>query len=691
MQIRQIRVFTVLFIFSFGVLQAGAAQANTNAQQQLQQVESLIQERQYPAALTILNQYLPADSPYAPEWQFWKGLCYYHLNKLSLAEETFQALATAKDFEIEESWYFLGKVFLAKHEFSKAGSCFKNFLYYLEPNDPYRDMVRDEIERCAFGIQILLSRSSIIMENLGPRVNTTFDEFAPVLDQKNTGILYFSSTRPGIAADRMKNGSCSSDIFQCSFDGQRWYGAAPAPVLATSKHEVLVGIDQFSNFLIAEGNRLGEGVVISYNKERKIREQLLAPLVPHYGDVALQLVGDTLLYFASKRPGGFGGLDLYETKLIGGTWSAPKNLGARINTAYDDTFPCLAPDGKTLFFSSNAPIHSMGGFDILKAELDEATGNWNEPKNLGRPVNSSSDEGYMRISPDGIRAYFSSNRKDGFGGWDLFVAYLKDPIQEKRRAEDMEEKVEALREHFGLNEEPETTKREVVNSQTFPDSPIWLKQMAPINTQDWVKIDQLGILLFEHPELKLIIAGEGKRVEARLSNRLHEGLHIAEKYKRYFIDKGIPETSIWVQGSMVYAPGGQGPEQMGDGLVSFALVNLEKVEEGALSSEVYRLELPTKKLVYKIQVASTQKIYKREELNLFASPMVEFKPGQAWYRYTVGEAPTFNEALQLQAQVRAAGFNGAYVVPYIKGIRVEKEDVPLLLDSFPDLQYFLEN
>jgi len=139
--------------------------------------------------------------------------------------------------------------------------------------------------------------------------------------------------------------------------------------------------------------------------------------------------GKTII-FASDRPGGYGKIDLYEINKVNGKWTEPKNLGSTINSNEHEKSPYLHTDGKTLFFSStNFP--SLGGFDIFYARKD-SIGNWQQPQNIGYPINTVADEISLFVSTDGNKAYFASNQLDGVGGWDIYSFPLHDGAKPER-------------------------------------------------------------------------------------------------------------------------------------------------------------------------------------------------------------------------------------------------------------------
>jgi tetratricopeptide (TPR) repeat protein len=132
-------------------------------------------------------------------------------------------------------------------------------------------------------------------------------------------------------------------------------------------------------------------------------------------DPAISSDGNTL-YFSSDMPGGYGGRDLYKSELIDGEWTGPVNLGADVNTSYDEVFPYLHQN-TTLYFSSNGHA-GMGGLDIFSTQISE--NGFSEILNLGYPVNSSYDDFGLTLDSLKTHGYLSSNRANGGFDDDLY-------------------------------------------------------------------------------------------------------------------------------------------------------------------------------------------------------------------------------------------------------------------------------
>lgn len=146
------------------------------------------------------------------------------------------------------------------------------------------------------------------------------------------------------------------------------------------------------------------------------------------------------LYFASTRPGGYGGVDIWKTeKDITGIWKAPVNIGPNINTEGDEKSPFLHWDSKTLYFSSgdNETGYSghmnLGGFDIFYSKMD-SLGKWMKPKNIGYPINTEGNDVGFFVSSDGKDGFFATNdskraKGKSVGGYDLYYFELPQNVR----------------------------------------------------------------------------------------------------------------------------------------------------------------------------------------------------------------------------------------------------------------------
>jgi len=128
------------------------------------------------------------------------------------------------------------------------------------------------------------------------------------------------------------------------------------------------------------------------------------------------------LYFASNRPGGYGGTDIYSAQMDSrGRFARVRNLGPEINTAGNELFPYVSEDGKLYLASDGHP--GFGGIDLFVVK--RASGK-TTIENLGEPMNSPADDfGIFLFRPD--RGFFTSNREGGKGDDDIYTFVNEDP------------------------------------------------------------------------------------------------------------------------------------------------------------------------------------------------------------------------------------------------------------------------
>ena len=146
----------------------------------------------------------------------------------------------------------------------------------------------------------------------------------------------------------------------------------------------------------------------------------------------------TSLYFSSNRAGGFGGMDLYVSKKQGDTWSKAVNLGPNVNSEKNDVFPFVHDDGM-LYFSSERKGGS-GGMDIYHTQMDQ-NGAFERPLSIGEPFNSPKDDFGFILDKDRKSGYFTSNRSGGVGEDDIYNFAIDAPLKPK---EEVSERVIAL-------------------------------------------------------------------------------------------------------------------------------------------------------------------------------------------------------------------------------------------------------
>ncbi|MGQ9847238.1 MAG: tetratricopeptide repeat protein, partial [Bacteroidales bacterium] len=151
-----------------------------------------------------------------------------------------------------------------------------------------------------------------------------------------------------------------------------------------------------------------------------------------------------IIYYGSYGKNKLNGRDIYRIeRLADGKWGKPENLGPVINSTYDEDYPFLHANGKTLYFSSKGH-NSMGGYDIFKSEFDSVTMTWSKPVNLDFPINTPYDDYLYITDKDNFYAFFTSNRETRDNNITVYKI-LVDNNPVKREFKDLEEIINVSR------------------------------------------------------------------------------------------------------------------------------------------------------------------------------------------------------------------------------------------------------
>ena len=260
----------------------------------------------------------------------------------------------------------------------------------------------------------------IEIEALGTAVNSTFNDYAPVITADGSE-LFFTSRRPATEREIKKKSEGKERVFYSNFDftTAKWLEAEPLPAVINNPERfnsaVAVSNDG-QRLLIYQDNQFGNGDIYESFLKGSFWSSPLPISVPintdaHESSASIAPNGQTI-YFVSDRDGGRGKRDIWSiSKNSAGEWEAPKNLGRTINSTDDEESVFIHPDGRTLYFSSRGH-ESTGGFDVYRSVWSEQEG-WSEPENLGDPINTPGDDLFFVMTADGTQAYYASSRDEG--------------------------------------------------------------------------------------------------------------------------------------------------------------------------------------------------------------------------------------------------------------------------------------
>ena len=358
-----------------------------------------------------------------------------------------KALKNTKKDTLPELVYFLGQSYQQTAQFDSAIVKYNQFIPFISDNKQGKELrleVNNRIAQSNLGKSFVVEEvDRIRIENLGSNINTQYREYAQVVDSTEE-YLMFTARRVdnvgGLENIDYLDELHYEDMFISRKGEDGKYEFAERFVVSdkfvglidnTPNHEAVVSLSKDEKKLLTyRENNLW---ISTFNEDSAawtgpVRlDENINPRKTWQPHGSLTSDGQKL-YFSSNRKGGFGELDLYVSEYIDDTtWSEPTNLGPVLNTKLNEDSPFISADGNVLYFSSQGH-NSMGGYDIFRTELVD--GEWTKPENIGRPINSPSDDIYFSYVGESRYAYFTSNRPEGLGDLDIYrVTYLKDEAE----------------------------------------------------------------------------------------------------------------------------------------------------------------------------------------------------------------------------------------------------------------------
>jgi outer membrane protein OmpA-like peptidoglycan-associated protein/tetratricopeptide (TPR) repeat protein len=331
--------------------------------------------------------------------------------------------------------YFIAQAYHLKYQWDKGIEYYEKSriaikgVKDLKPEDIqyYNSEISSRIEQCRYGKKYMEKPERVWIDNLGPKVNSKFAEYAPFISADES-VLIFTGRRDdtkGGKTDDADDGVYFEDIYISKRDAKGNWGQSIniGDKINTDSHDAPSGLspDGKKLFVYYGFKQMGDIYQSDYiNGEFTEPKSLGKNINTKVKESSASISFDGKeLYFAAAREDGFGDEDIYtshwdEKKK---EWGPATNLGNVINTKKRETGVFLHPDGETMYFASEGHT-SMGGFDIFVSK--KVNGAWTTPINMGYPINSPDEDVFFVVSGSGRYGYYASFREDGLGEKDLY-------------------------------------------------------------------------------------------------------------------------------------------------------------------------------------------------------------------------------------------------------------------------------
>ena len=368
--------------------------------------------------------------PKNPKYLRQLALCHMRLNidKTQAIKHLEKCVAQPK--HDPEARFELGQAYTYADRFEEAAEAFESYKANAAGNADNVAKADKAISNCLTARELMKTPINVTFENMGDKINTQFPDYYPFVS-KDGAFLIFTSRREANKGTSVEfDGYYSSDIWYVDSREEGWanpknFGAVntrydeQAVGMDANGDEVFVYVDQFSS---STGQIFGDIYSVKKKNNKFARKEKLEEPVnsKKFESSACMSADGNTLFFASDRPGGQGGLDIWMARrLPNGLWAMPMNLGPEINTAFDEDFPTLSNSGRILYFSSKG-LPGMGGSDLFKASWQPEEGIFDAPINLGYPLNTPMDDMTISFTSDSTTAYVSALRPNGQGDLDIY-------------------------------------------------------------------------------------------------------------------------------------------------------------------------------------------------------------------------------------------------------------------------------
>jgi len=389
-------------------------------QQEYKEVNQLAAKGNLGGAMLLLDKILKKH-PNLIEGIFLKAALYFDMDSFSQAKVWYQKGLSLQPSPDPAIFYQMAMTCYRMNEFSDALNNLEKFLALAPPNHKWIPRARQNLDQIQFIVTTMNNPTEFEPKPLPGYVNSPDYEYLPSLTANEKYLVY------------TKRSLGQEDLFYSIKDSTGLWSAGQPLEINTPDNEGAQTISADGKLIVftACNRKDGSGGCDLYFTER-IRQRWSTPKnmgktinTSSWESQPSLSANGTALYFASNRPGGSGGSDIWVTfRQKDQSWSTPVPLDTTINTASDDQSPFIHADNKTLYFMSKGH-RGMGEFDLFMAKKNNA-GKWSTPINLGYPINTPANEGALVISLDAKTAFFDSDKD---GNSNIFTFTLPEKIR----------------------------------------------------------------------------------------------------------------------------------------------------------------------------------------------------------------------------------------------------------------------
>lgn len=659
-----------------------------SAQLPLETLESAklaFEQRDYQGAIDSYEEYLELTGNRSMV-ALQLAQAYYEKGYYGSASEELFFLREQSASPPPDIYWWEARILHAQNRFDAAAKMYKKYWRYASTSK--KELVEQALLHCETGEKLHAGGRVAFVQNMGHEVNGVSDEWAPfpIGKEEHRGLVFSSN--------RQHDGDTSKQsAFRPYFLALHAESPREIAFPASDKNAIIYHVSPKNNegvLFSGEHWPYGEfhsGQLTENSISPHFEKEFVPPPSAEFGDTDLFFTPEGCILFSAVMEGTEGGYDIYKTCPQGKSWTVPQAIPGLVNGPWHERAPSLHPNGKILFFSSDRP-EGLGGFDVF---YSVKRGNrWSSPVNLGLGVNSLKDELFFKWGEDEYSAYFVSNRPESIGGFDIYQAYFKEPLLSEEALNN--NNTEALAENG------------VSGTENLHLKPLFFTSLEEgISPANATFLNKLSRQLRHQSDIDIQIISRSRYDGPKIYDLLFS-MEKANQIAQYLNENGIAAERIHLTG----AGSGSAENKSKDKSnyqyrIDFLLSNISDYKENAspigatdmneLLHESDFFYLAAEKLLsgltYSVQVAALERLYESEVLEEFQCPMIRVRYGKDVNHYTVGLFTSYREAKNLRRRLLASGHKGAFIVANIDGIRKTRGELHPLKHKFKDLTSYI--
>ena len=364
---------------------------------------------QFAEAIALLERALEKDEDFHEAW-FRLGQTYKMARKYPKAAEIFERAIEHNPLNkpLTGIYYELGEIYMGLGQYDQAQGHLTKYLTSRPGNKNKIEQAHRMIKNAEYALEHRGKEASVQLDPMPETVNAFPMQYFPVLTADKKTLIYTRRlgthndhdedlvvSRRNDQGDWSEPVSLSPNINTQLNEGTSTISADGRTLIFTSCY----GRETVGNCDLYISYKEGDTWTVPANMGEPVNS------TSWDSQPSLSADGRTL-FFVSNRPGGYGKIDIWYSRLLPTQkWSIPVNAGNIVNTSADEVSPFIHANHSTLFFSSDGH-QGFGGFDVFKSEWSGGE-KFTEPQNIGPPINTAADQISVFITADGEEGYYS--------------------------------------------------------------------------------------------------------------------------------------------------------------------------------------------------------------------------------------------------------------------------------------------